>query len=51
MLKEHDMIVRATMQHGALTLTLTFKSSDELAGTLELEGMGSGTASGSRRKA
>ena len=50
-LKEHDMIVRATMPHGALTLTLTFKSADELAGPVEVEGMGTGTATGTRRKA
>jgi hypothetical protein len=50
-LRGHDMIVRATLPHGALTLTLSFKSADELAGTLEMEGLGSGTAAGTRRKA
>jgi hypothetical protein len=48
--KGHDMTIHAVLPHGALVLSLAFKSKDELAGTLTMEGMGNGTASGTRRK-
>ena len=48
--KGHDMTIQAVLPHGALTLSLAFKTSDELTGTLTMEGMGNGTASGTRRK-
>lgn len=48
--KGHDMTIHAVLPHGALQLSLVFKSNDALTGTFTMEGMGNGTASGTRRK-
>src|SRR5262245_6158434 len=48
--KGSDMTVYVTMSHGALTLSLTFKTADQLTGTFSIEGMGSGNVAGVRRK-
>jgi hypothetical protein len=46
----HDLNIRAALPHGALTMSFTFKNKDELTGTFTMEGMGNGTAAGTRRK-
>jgi hypothetical protein len=49
-LKGNEMTVQVALPHGALKLSLTFKTGDELNGSFTMEGMGNGTIAGTRRK-